>query len=411
MLLPRTTVEQRREIYEDIRGLIGFGFLAHPVSVNGARFVLRTLNDLDWRMLQFRAHGLSGRDHQTWVVATSIWMVNGVVVQGDEETLYEIHEMARTMPRIVLEDLYGVISGIMRKVTAAWQRLEAFLYEDESRDLWRKEGRFLIAKSTTGGMLSSRNPILKEWVMFNEHEDAMEQVTHEWALAKFMASPHAPKGIKKVTAQDASRDADLQRRRERVLDRTYYEVKGFITRDPEPTAPKPGKFQEFRMAETEEELEDEMQRWVAGIKDEHDIVVDGVKSRIRSEVEGRKEAEAARRVAFAQALEDEGFPITGMTPLVGEAGQAFIERMKARMPGTSKVYNDNQHNSAYEKYIKNDPSAGDLRVADNGQLVSSTPRDPRLLDLLTRPDGGAEDLQHQIESRRPVATFVDDGEE
>jgi hypothetical protein len=407
MLLPRTKAEQRHEIYEDIRGLITLGFLAHPVTVNGARFVLRTLNDLDWKLLNLRAHGLSGKDLQTWVVAASIWMVDGMVLEGDEAVLYETREVVSAMPRVVIEDLYGIVNGLMRKLTASWLRLEAFLYEDESRELWRKEGSFLIARSHAGG---SRNPVLKEWVMFNEHEDAMDKVTHEWALAKFTASPHAPKGIKKVTAQDAARDADLQRRRERVIDRTYYEVKGYLTREKEKPK-KAGKYQEFRMAESEEEMHDEMQRWVAGIKDEHDVVVDGVKSRIRSEVEGRKEAERLRREAFAQALEEEGFPTTSrITPLIGSSGQAFVERMKARMPGTSKVYSDNTHNSAYEKYIKNDPSAGELRVTEDGQLVSGAPRDPRLLDLLTKPDTETPDLQQQVASRKPVATFEDDGE-
>lgn len=47
--------------------------------------------------------------------------------------------------------------------------------------------------------------------------------------------------------------------------------------------------QGLRMADTEEELREVMRRWVEGIKDDHDLVVDRLKAKVRSDVEKLKE--------------------------------------------------------------------------------------------------------------------------
>lgn len=414
MQLPKTTVDQRAEIYTDVRELIAPGFLAHPVIINGARFVLRTLDASDGFLLRYRTYGMSFREWKAWAVASSIWMVDGVVILDDENALYDLSRMCLSLPNSILDDLHGILGGLMRRVRTASERVEAFLYEEESRRFWLSHGALLRERSERNGIPRGHNSLLSLWIYFNQVEDDRERDDYAWDLAKFTAGPHVPKGIKKIEAKDKQRAGDLRAKRQREMDAAYYEAKGVV---PKRSAPaelkkkKKGPFQEYVEAHTEEELQDEMRRWVLGEKDEHDRVVEGVKTRIRQEVEGRKADEQKRREALAVAMEEEGFSKTSIVPLVGAAGQALIDRVKARVPGVAKVLSDNKHNRAYDKYIANDPATGGLRVNSAGQIVTDTPADPRMLDMLKKPSPGeAGSLQHEVQARRPTAVFTDDEE-
>jgi hypothetical protein len=411
MELAKTTPQQRAEIYEDVKQLLVPGFLAHGFSIGPARFVMRSIDREDWTLLQYRTNGLQEREWRAWCVATSIWMVNGSLLRGDENATYDLYGLFYGLPRGVLDTLYSILNGLMRRVIEASDRVEGYLYEEDSRTLWRTEGRAVQEHRQTRPVQRFHNPIISLWAYYNQMEDLREAQEHEWTLAKFAVSPHAPKSVKKLNAQDNKRVADMKRNREGVLDRVYYEAKGLLTRkgsEKEDTGNRP--FQQVIMAETEEDLRESMRRWVAGIKDDHDSVVDNVKARIKHGVEQRKEDNRKRREALDRALEEEGFVRNQLTPLAGDAGRQFLERMQSRIPGAKRVYNDQTHNSAYQKYIENNPEIGDLHLDDEGNLVASSPVTEEMLEVLTKPDQ-QQTLQEQVQSRRPTATFSEEGEE
>jgi len=412
MELAKTTSEQRAEIYEDVRELLSPGFLAHSFSIGEAHFAMRSFDREDWDLLKYRTFGLNDRQWEAWCVASSIWMVNGTVIGSDENALYDLAQSFLMLPPFVLSTLYSIFNGLMKRVMEASCRSEAFLYEAESRILWKTLGPSIMAQVPVRPAQRFRNPVLSLWAYFNQMEDLRESEEREWAYAKFMASPHAPKGVKKINAQDRKRQNDTDRRRERACDRVFYEAKGLIARKGE--AEKAGKnrpFQQVVMAETEDELRESMRRWVAGEKDDHDRTVDNIKARIKYGVEKRKEDVLKRRQALDAALSEEGFSRNQLTPLGGEAGKKFLERMHARIPGAKTVIADNTHNSAYTKYIENNPEVGDLHVDEEGNIQSLRPVTEEMLDVLRKPTD-TPTLQQQIENRRPTATFVDDeGEE
>jgi hypothetical protein len=418
MELAKTTPQQRSEIYEDVRSLIVPGFLAHSFSLRDARFALRSLDRADWVLLQHRTHGLGEKHWRAWCVATAVWMVNGMVVMDNEEVVYDLYQSLVELPTHVIDTMYSILNGLMRRVNAASEIVEAFLYETESRSLWRTEGAAILHRRVSTRARRFDNPVISLWIYYNQMEDQRELEEHEWQMAKFVVGPHAPKSAKKLNAQDRKRVADMKRKREATLNRVFYEVKGLIPKktDELDESGHRRRYQEVVMAESEEELRESMRRWVEGIKDDHDRVVDGVKSRIKHDVEKRKEEQRKRRQALETALEEEGINRTQFTPLVGEAGKKFIERMQARMPGASVVYDDHGHNSAYKKYIENNPEVGDLVVDDAGNIGSRTPVSADMLDVLTKPDEperpDGQSLQEQIEKRRPTLdSFSDEGEE
>lgn len=411
MQLGATTPEQRHRIYEDVRSLISPGFLIHHVSINGARFVLRSLSDDDWFVLRTRTWGATVREWKAWLVSSAVWMVDGQVVLGEGDSAYRLFEMCMAMPQALLDDLEMLVTALMTRVSEATHVVEAFMYEDESRMLWKSQGG-ARPETTFYGDVVGGNPVRRIWAYFNSFEDQREHNEYLWSLSKFMASPHAPKAVKKLQAQDQQNKSEEKRRRQKTMDRCYYEAAGLIPRASVEERRKGvrGPWQDVHMAETPEELQEVMRRWVLGIKDDHDRVVEGAKSRIRKEVEERKAKAKAQRQALDAALEEEGISGTSLIPIAGQAGQEFLDRVRKRVPGTSKVFQDQTHNSAYDKYIAKDPNAGNLRVDEDGRIMSNQPTNPELVNMMLRPEDGGHTLQEQIARRRPTASFSDDGE-
>lgn len=411
MPLVTTTPEQRSAVYGDVRSLVTPGFLIHHVSVNGARFVLRSLGDDDWFILRTRTWGAQVKEWKAWLVSSSIWMVDGQIVLGEDETSYRIFEMCMAMPMSILEDFEMLVSALMKRVTEAAHVVEAFMYEDESRLMWKSQGGAKLDSYFHGRQIGA-NPVRRIWSYFNDVQDQRDTNDYLWSLAKFQASPHAPKGVKKLQAQDQKAKTDETRHRQQIQDRIFYEATGAIAKlsSDERRQGRRGPWQDVHMAETEEELQEVMRRWVEGIKDDHDGVVDGAKARIKYEHEQRKLKAAAQRKALTSALEEEGITGTHLVPIAGQAGQDFLNRVGARVGGTSKVLQDSGHNSAYDKYIAKNPEVGNLLVDDQGRIMSTQPADPDMVNMLVRPDSDSDQtLQDKISQRRPTAEFYDDG--
>jgi len=411
MQLAVTGPEQRHRIYEGVRALVYPGFLLHHVAVSGTRLVLRSLSDDDWFILRTRTWGTTPRDWSAWLVASATWMVDGQVVLGDDEAIYRLYEMCRQIPVTVLDDLNAIVTALMNQVHEATERVEAFIYEAESRLLWTAERNRVAEGRSLHGVCLGTNPVRRVWTYFNNLEDEREANDYEWAIAKFLVGPHAPKGVKKIAAQDSKRDADRRRQRQATMDRVYYEATGVLKpkRDGAPRAKKRA-FQEFRQAESPEEMREEMRRWVLGIKDDHDLVVESVKDKIRNDVERRRAEAIDSQRALQRALDEEGVPRSQMVPLSGDAGRELIARLRDRLPG-SRVLLDNTHNRAYDKYIKSRPSSGTLKVDDAGHISPDVSADPEMLRMLVRPDEDRRTLQENIERRRPTASFDGDGGE
>jgi len=158
-------------------------------------------------------------------------------------------------------------------------------------------------------------------------------------------------------------------------------------------------------ADTEEELQDEMRRWVAGINDPHDDVIDYVKAKIKTEKEEEERRGIEHRKALAKAMEDEGFTSSQIVPLTGDAGRDLLARVQSKVPGVSRVVQDQGHNSAYDKYIKNNPRVGTLRVDESGAVTGEKAVDAeQMLNLLRSPKEGEkkDTLQEDINSRQPT---------
>jgi hypothetical protein len=403
MELRRTSSAIREKIYTDVRELLRPGFLSHRVMVNKCPMVMRTLTADDMFLLKHRAEDHYSKEWQNWVIATCIWMIDGQVVLGDPNLQYMVYTRIKSLPRMFREDLLSVFHSLMIRVAEAQARMESFLYEDESRYLWSTEGaRMLDRPIFSGAPKMSLNPIQQMWVSFNRYEDKRMERKYWWGLSKFIVQPHAPKGITKLNSAEKKEEDHEDSRRQRVMDLTYWKAQGISIGNEDKTRIL-NTHAGVRRAETEQDLNQEMADWVAGRKDYHDNAIDFVKAKIKAEVEGRRQAEEDRIAAIQTALEEEGIDEPAFAPLMGEAAEAVKRRMVSKRTATV-VYDDN-HNSAYDKYIKNNPDVGVLDVDGDGNIRSTADANlspEELLGMLVKPPEDKNqtgELDKQVQSR------------
>ena len=403
MKLGKTHASHRKRLYKDLRELLHPGFLTHRVTVNKCPMSIRTLTEDDMFLLRNRAGDRYGKDWQNWVLATSIWMLDGQVMLSDPGMQYTLYERIKNLPRVFREDLFSVFTGLMMRTRVAVDRVEAYLFEDESRYLWTTEGtRMFDRPPFQGAPVLSLNSVQKMWVSFNRYEDKRLERRYEWGLAKFLVQPHAPKGIQKLNSSEKKDDEREEGRRQRVMDLMFWKANGAIINNNDKARILKSHSEVVR-AETEQDLSQEMADWVSGKKDYHDNAIDFVKAKIKGEVEGRRQAEEARIASIQHALEEEGIDEPAFAPLMGEAAEAVKRRMVGKT--TTTVVYDDKHNSAYDKYIKNNPDVGVLGVDEHGNIQSTAEVNKsaqELLGLLVQPSEDTNqtgELDKQVQAR------------
>lgn len=370
ILLPRTEFEDRTPFYEDVRSLLTPGFLTEVVTIGGHRFALRTFTTEDFFLLRCRA-GSDAPDFESkaWAIASAIWMVDGQIVHGHQESLLRIFQMCRDMSLPMRDGLYRVLVILTRRMQEATLRAEAYLYESESRFLWKGEGGRLMEHPP---IRVGVNKIQHLWSFYNTIEDQREDYQNRWSLTKFIAGTQAPKGIQKLNAKEQKTEAELEQKRQRVRDRMFYEASGL----PFPTEEESRKFYNVNPMETEEDLKKEMARWLKGEKDWHDRIIDFVKNKIRRSVEERRVEEVSHENELERILEEERSSLEVLSP---EMARELLQRTQ----GPKRVLQDTTHNSAYDKYLAQDPIAGYMEVdAEQGVPKPKNAPDEEMLKHL-----------------------------
>lgn len=371
-------------MYEDVHEILAVGFLAHPVTIADVPVSLRSLNPADFYLARHRcgpAHSVSLWNN--WLLASAVWMFDGQILLEDPNASYEVYRVCSNLPFQAKRTLLSVLKSLMIRVNKVVEITEAFCYEKESRVLWHSLGpRSIEFSGVPGAERVGISTPQRIWRLFNESEDERERWLGDWTRTKLLASTQAPKGIKKLNASDDEALQREERRRQSVMDKAYYKVVKGIDLDI-PTGGS-GRYQDIRMAVTEEELEEEMKKVRAGVKDQHDLIVDFYKRKVRERIE-KERAEQRRRVeeterAMAKAGVNE--PLRPML-MSGEEVQQQLSRRQIK-----RVIYGSKGDSLYDKYVKEDPIVGQVQTSRDGIPVAV-------------PESGPS-LQAKVAARKPT---------
>lgn len=371
----RAESDSRRAIYADLEELLIPGFLAQEVSLGGAELSLRTLFPSEASMMRHRV-GLHGtaRSWREWAVACSVWVLDGQVLLADPNAALSVRGAVRSVPQGALDALFSVYTTLHNRVRTALSRLEAFCYEDHSRGLWRMVGRGnpSVAAGVPGVSALGMNHVQRLWVAYNLAEDDRVQWYAEWAAAKLVASAQAPKGIKKLNARDDGERKLEDERRQRVISDAFHEATGRRVGEQSRVV--------LHRAVTPDELSAEMERWVRGEKDQHDLVIDAYKDQIRV----RQEADRRRHEERMRSLDDlvgAGVGVAASASLMAltpEQLREFQTSRGASPQGGRSIVDGSNAARLYDKYVASPVVPGGIGA--DGRPVALPPRPSSLND-------------------------------
>lgn len=363
--------ELRRPYYRDVEALLSPGFLSQPFTLGSTACCMRTPSPGDFLLLRARVgRQPSDRDWMEWAIATCTWMVEGQVLLEDSRAVVKIRQTLKNLKTGAIKTLFALFQSLHARVGAALERMEAYCYENHSRGLWRmcnrqNPGRDEFTGIPGTGRLGMNNA-QRLWVAYNLAEDERIADMADWSAAKLVASAQSPKGIKKLNASDQRRHQREQDRRKRVMDQMYWEAVG----DHEQAQRR-----KVVRAVTPTELIEDMRKWVAGERDEHDKIVAAQKKLIQERFEAEKrEREQRRRMLEAQ----QSLAVGGGKELVGYKLEDLSKLTRDRPGGprrqTTRVFEGGDPRRLYHKYIAQDASSGRLAAGDDG-VVTRTQTD------------------------------------
>lgn len=297
MRLPRTTYEQRKDLYSDVDSLLDYGFLTSKLSVFGVPFVIRSMNSVDRFLFDFRS-----TDDELWkvdLVAASVWMVDGWVVPSDSNFPRVLRDILLSQPRSVRSVFYHATLDLFSRVMNAIDATEAYAYESTSRYKWKSMGG--VYKTPSVSLSTGENNVQRLWVFFNQVEDKKIEEELAWEKYKMLASVHSPDGIKKMDQRDKTRSRTEENRRSNVLDLFFYTSKKYIKPEQIDTS-----LLHRSSAKDDDDLVEEMRKVIMGEEDDFDRIINSKKQAVIDAYEGHKNAiEEQRQELIARRTAEE----------------------------------------------------------------------------------------------------------
>lgn len=347
-----TNPKQRADLYDDLILLIDPGFLSRSITIDGHTYWFRTFGEGDRFLL--RARTASG-DRECWTIATALWMIDGHNILGNEEAIHVAFEHFRSLPLHVVNQIYSVVLGLFHRARNAEDGVLSFCYEASSRAMWRASLQGAnLTRPVPGIADMGLSRARQTWVCYNHMEDLREQSEGAWDQFLVVAGVQNPKGVEKIRrAMDAS-ESRLMETRQQEQDLYFMYRMGMISRE---AWLRQGTVKQVGIgSKSVDQLHEELNRWVAGEKDEHDIIIENYRLGVLQRKEELEVArkEAAARLAQEAAEREEAALKSGFnpTPLVGYTPEQLDMILSQRHQ--RQIYDDAPAYSSFERFAKSE---------------------------------------------------------
>ncbi len=382
----------RRFIYADVENLVTTGFLHMSVEIGQQTLTLRSLSGMDQTRLWARtALARTHIEFSRWLIASSVWMIDGLDVSLDVNAPYHImNDLVRSLRAEYISVLMCSITSLRKRTERAMRLVEAFCYEPYGRAAWRMNGK----------QTPTTNTVRSIWVAHNITEDERLDDNRLWSHTRAQVASMTSKGAKHLAqAEERIREKEENRRLKVVRDSLLWVYYG-DRQEAEAGTPvlveiggETYEVTHVNTAETPEELEAEMNRWARGEKDLHDLLVEEYLQNIRNRVEQQRE-ERQRALEEARGFEDAIEGATGgIDGLVGYTAEQLAELGVKAPSGTKQQEESVSSSYLYDRYMKDD-----INIAGLDGQARPIPM-PSVAPVVPQDD--EETLQEKIAKRRP----------
>jgi len=321
-ITPPKAPEVNPEVYENTVALIQRGFLTAFAELNGIPFVFKSLNHHEFDLIRLMT-GLSPSSQTVpprfWDVflAHMVLFVDGHNVLAERSRhLSEIANTFREIPNLARIRLIRQLSELNRKASQATLLVEAYASESYSRWRWAQVYGMDLTSPAATGIAGTESLGLSyaqlSWRAINHYEDLRDQNEAEWENAKFVSGSMAGKGIQKVYNRDNER---RRKEREERWNKKDQLIRHVLFGEPVESDKRYGGAQVVVVANTVEELADQVEKSLRGEKDWHDNVVQEYEDRIRDGVRAKSQHIQTLAQSHKEAMGDK--PMVGNTSLSG----------------------------------------------------------------------------------------------
>ena len=326
------------KVYRDVEALLYRGFIHISVDINGVPFVLKSLNQHEFSLLQMVV-GPYRNPADTWkrfysiFLAYGVFMINGQNILSDRDRwISEIADHFDKLPVVARNRMIWHLSEINRRASSAVLLTEAYAMEGSSRFRWSQvRGLDLSSPSLTGirgTEYLGLNWSQLTWRALNIFDDAKETIERDWENAKFIGACFAGKGLNKIYNHDNKRrreETDARRSRKDHL------LRHVVLGAPLDDGVERKDGQVIIAAKTVDQLADQLTKSLKGERDFHDEVVAAIEERNQNEYKTQQE----RLQQLAEANEERfgGHGVSGATNLsglsLGDVTQRLEDRQRA----------------------------------------------------------------------------------
>lgn len=288
-----TAPEVNPDVYRDVLPMIFRGFLTLSAEIHGVSFVFKSLNQHEFELVRLMGGAASIRSSRFWdlFLAYGVFAIDGQNVLVDRQRwMSQIASTFRDMQPLAKNKVIRHLSELNRRAANATTLTEAYTTESYSRYRWAQvQGLDLSTPAVTGVPgtdLLGLNWAQLAWRALNYFEDTSAQQEREWENAKFIGSCSAGKGIQKVYNRDHDRHRKDAEQRIARKDRVLRHVMEGLPIDDTKTV---RNGQVVEVAQTVEQLADQLDKSLRGEKDWHDQVVEQHEQRVKQQLQSRQE--------------------------------------------------------------------------------------------------------------------------
>jgi hypothetical protein len=290
--VPSHYQEIKPEIWQDLESYLFDGFLVSPSNIFGENFVFKTLNHLEVKQILWK-RSIKGAAPEVDLQFRSAFIANSIFLLNGENMLIDRHKNLSKLMKLVsklspkIQDkIVENISYINKKASRLHPLVEVYAYENRSRYKWLQISHMPIHADECTGIAGTSNIGMNHcqsaWVALNKMIDKREQSDIEWSYAKFIGSCWNSKGVRQADEQDRARKAREQQERD---DLKFNLLMKYMKNQDLESNTQEGKIVTLPdgrqalvskrfMAESVEELADQLSASLSGEKDYHDLVIE-----------------------------------------------------------------------------------------------------------------------------------------
>lgn len=277
-----------QKAYRVLYDTVSRGFDTVGVSYGSLSINFKTLTPHERDMIAFYSLGRGLDYYRSCRLAFSVFTLNGEnMLLNRESHIKNLTDFFYSTPKDLFEVYEEVTYRLQRRLERYSMLSEGFSYSPRARYLWKERRGQPLPKEDLTGIAGTnalgKSHISEVWSLINMALDTEEEESREINRVMFLASSNNPKGVKKIRANMDTQNEMKENERKSLIEFGSEAHKRII------------KHQNMSADQwssellTVEDIVEELERQMHGVKDKHDLFMEDYFEKVRLEKEKEKE--------------------------------------------------------------------------------------------------------------------------